>query len=275
MRKILIFFCVLFYSIEIFGNTSQTKPCILVSIAPYKFLVEKIVGETCQVYSIVTNHYDPHTYEPSPKQIEKVRQGELWFRIGETFETLCSKGLSCEQIDLTKNLDLLPKGCHKHATFDTHTWLSPKNLKLQVQEIVNTLSVKYPHNAQEYHAREAELLYTLDSLDQEISAITSSTKKRHILVSHPAFGYFCRDYGFHQIPIEKDNHMDPSPKEISHLLTNIQMHKLSSIVLLQYAGRRSSTMLAKRFQMEIVTLDPYEENVLCNLKTIATTFANL
>lgn len=69
--------------------------------------------------------------------------------------------------------------------------------------------------------------------------------------------------------------MDPSPKEISHLLTNIQKHKLSSIVLLQYAGRRSSTMLAKRFQMEIVTLDPYEENVLCNLKTIATTFANL
>ncbi|WP_201456683.1 metal ABC transporter solute-binding protein, Zn/Mn family [Chlamydia sp. 17-3921] len=275
MRTILFLFYILFYSLATFGEEPSPKPRIIVSIAPYKFLVEQIAGNTCQIYSIVTNHFDPHTYEPSPRQVEEIQQGQIWFRIGEAFEAMCGKSLNCEQIDLTENLSLLSKCCNKSTSFDTHTWLSPKNLKLQVQTITETLAKKYPQYAKEYEARKKELIATLDALDKEIFSITESIKQRHILVSHSAFGYFCRDYGFSQLTIEKDNHIDLSPRDISHLFQNIRKHELSSVILLQHAGRRSSAMLAERFHMQIVSLDPYAENVISNLKTIATTFANL
>ncbi|ANH78336.1 metal ABC transporter solute-binding protein, Zn/Mn family [Candidatus Chlamydia sanziniae] len=278
MRKILFFIFFILCSLQAHSHNGTEKPQLLVSLVPYKFLVEQISAETCSVYSIVTNHYDPHTYELPPRQMEELRRGELWFRIGEAFEKACEKNLTCEQIDLTQNVSLIlgKSCCSEHVmNYDTHIWLSPKNLKIQVQTIVSALSKKYPQYAALYEHNGAELLISLDLLDREILSIISKAKQRHVLVSHPAFGYFCRDYNFFQHYIEKNNHSDPSPKDIVQIFKEIRQYEFSSIILLEYAGRRSSAMLAERFHMNSITLDPYAENVIVNLRTIATTFASL
>lgn len=46
-----------------YGDEVSTRKQILVSIVPYKFLVEQIAGDTCQVFSIVMDNHDPHNYE--------------------------------------------------------------------------------------------------------------------------------------------------------------------------------------------------------------------
>ncbi|WP_348663741.1 metal ABC transporter solute-binding protein, Zn/Mn family [Chlamydia vaughanii] len=278
MRRILIFFSFLFCCFHVHGNTASTKNHVLVSIVPYKFLVEQIAGDTCTVCSIVTNNYDPHTYELSPRHMEQFLRAKLWFRMGENFEKSCQKNVSCPQVDLTKNIQVIPgyTGCaHHFHSFDTHTWLSPKNLKIQVSAIVEALSTHFPEHAQLYQSNGETLQETLDTLDVEIQKITSNAKQRHILVAHGAFAYFCRDYNFSQHVVEKGNHMDPSPRDIIRAAQNIREHGISSMILLRHAGKRSSAMLAERFHMDTVILDPYEENVINNLKTIATTLSNL
>ncbi|AAD18681.1 adhesin B protein [Chlamydia pneumoniae TW-183] len=278
MHKVIVFIFLTLYSLKSYGNDVIDKPHVLVSIAPYKFLVEQIAEETCFVYAIVTNHYDPHTYELPPQQIKELRQGDLWFRIGEAFEKTCERNLTCQQVDLSQNVSLIQGKpcCNQHTTnYDTHTWLSPKNLKVQVETIVTTLSKKYPQHATLYQSNGEKLLLALDQLNEEILTITSKAKQRHILVSHGAFGYFCRDYNFSQHTIEKSSHVEPSPKDVARVFRDIEQYKISSVILLEYSGRRSSAMLADRFHMHTVNLDPYAENVLVNLKTIATTFSSL
>ncbi|SPN73660.1 Probable zinc transport system zinc-binding lipoprotein AdcA precursor,high-affinity zinc transporter periplasmic component,ABC-type Zn2 transport system, periplasmic component/surface adhesin,anchored repeat ABC transporter, substrate-binding protein,Periplasmic solute binding protein family [Chlamydia serpentis] len=278
MHKVIVFVFFILCSLKSYGHHAIDKPHILVSIAPYKFLVEQIAEDTCFVYTIVTNHYDPHSYELPPRQIKSLQQGDLWFRIGEAFEKTCEKNLTCEQVDLSKNVSLIQEKscCNKHTTnYDTHIWLSPTNLKIQVETIVTTLSSKYPKYASQYQRNGTKLLSILDELDQEVRILTSKAKQRHILVSHGAFGYFCRDYNFSQHTLEKSSHVDPSPKDVARIFHEIEHYKISSVILLEYAGRRSSAMLAKRFHMHTVNLDPYAENVILNLKTIATTFSSL
>ncbi|MFJ1509149.1 zinc ABC transporter substrate-binding protein [Chlamydia crocodili] len=278
MRRIFILLLFLLCCSYTFGDSKTEQKHVLVSIVPYKFLVEQITEDTCEVCSIVTNNYDPHTYELSPRHMEKFLRAQLWFRMGENFEKSCEKNVSCPQVDLNKNIQVIPgyTGCSHHFhSFDTHTWLSPKNLKIQVATIIEALCFYFPEHSALYQSNGEKLLKTLETLDIEIQEITASAKQRHILVAHGAFGYFCRDYNFFQHVVEKSNHADPSPKDVVRAAQSIREHGISSMILLRHAGKRSSAMLAERFHMDIVNLDPYEENVINNLKTIATTLANL
>ncbi|AHK62909.1 Putative metal ABC transporter substrate-binding protein Hpf [Chlamydia avium] len=259
------------------GN-AEIKHSVLVSIAPYKFLVEQIAEDTCDVFSIVTNNHDPHTYEPPPRHMEKLLQAQLWFRMGETFEKACAVNLSCPQVDLTQGIQVIPSytGCsHNFQSFDTHTWLSPKNLKVQVTTIVQALSTHFPDHAALYRSNGDKLLAALTTLDEEIQQITLQAKQRHILVTHGAFAYFCRDYNFFQHVLGKNPHTEPSPKDIVRAAQNIRQYGISSIILLRHGEKRSSALLAERFKVNRILIDPYEENVINNLKTIAITFTNL
>lgn len=277
MHKILIFLSIVFAYPSLYGDSPSSPHRVLVSIVPFKFLVEQIAGDTCQVSSIVQKNYDPHTHEPSPRHMETLSQIQLWFRMGENFEHYYSKNISCPYVDINKNLPVIPiqTSCSHLNKFDTHTWLSPKNLKMHVQTIVEALSHHFPEHIDLYRINGEKLLSRLDILDQEITEITLAAKQKHILVAHGAFAYFCRDYAFTQHVLEKNNHSAPSPQDILRASQSIRDHNISSIIILRHAGKRSSAMLARHFNMRTVSLDPYAENVIDNLKTIATTISNL
>lgn len=270
MRSI---FLVLFLcSVKVFASPS---PQVVVSIAPYKFLVEAIAGDTCQVHTIVQGNKDPHTYEVSPKHFKTLLGAKLWFRMHESFEKICEKSLTCEQIDLNHNINMITSdsGC-LHAQ-DIHTWLSPKNLQIQTHTIVDALSQAFPEHASLYANNGETLIQALQQLDQEIRILTAPVKQRHVLVAHGAFGYFCRDYHFVQHTIEKSNDGELSPKDLVRIAQDIQDYDITTLVLLKYDGKRSSALLAKRFHMHTVSLDPYAFDLLTNIKTIANTFAHL
>ncbi|AAF39512.1 metal ABC transporter substrate-binding protein [Chlamydia trachomatis] len=259
------------------GDEIPTQKQVLVSIVPYKFLVEQISGDTCQVFSIVMGNRDPHNYELPPKYIEKIRQADLWFRIGEGFERTCERIVSCKQVDLAANIDKIMNGscCQRFLNFDTHTWLSPKNLKIQIESIAEALIAIAPEHADLYRKNCSLLQDQLDLLDQKVSSIVSQSSQRNVLVAHGAFAYFCRDYGFVQHTIERSNHSELSPKDIVRVEQTIRDHNLHSVVLLKHAGKRSSAALVRKFNMTPVLLDPYAEDVFSNLIAIATAFADL
>ncbi len=275
MRRILLLFllCISFY-----GESASSKPHVLVSIVPYKSLVEEIAGDTCHVYSIVKSDIDPHSYDIPPKHMENLRTAQLWFKIGEGFEKICQNFLTCPQIDLTEGVDLIyshPSCAHHAYCLDTHTWLSPRNLKIQTKHIAEALAFHFPEHSELYKRNSRRLLDTLDALDKEILTKTKRAKQRHVLVSHGAFAYFCRDYDFIQHTIEKNCNSEPSPKAVLQVSQDIKQYNISSVILLKNAGKRSSAALIKRFNLDPILLDPYAEDVINNLKTIATVFSNL
>src|SRR6202021_1382158 len=70
-----------------FGNCALVaKTRVLVSIAPYLEIVQKIGGENVEVELIVPQGADSHNYEPTPGQINEAAVAKVWFCIGEHFE---------------------------------------------------------------------------------------------------------------------------------------------------------------------------------------------
>ena len=286
--KVKFFILIFLFSTKIFSFAEQSifldRPLVIASIAPYKFLIESIAENTVDILTIVPPNCDPHTYEPTPKHISKIQKSILWIRIGEPFETFYEKSLEtssfCRILDMRKNINLLSySGCsHKHAThkyqnFDSHIWLSPKLLKLQASHIFNTLCELFPEHEELYKKNYISLIEKLNNVHKDIKKIFKQRKPSCIAVVHPAFAYFGQDYDITQISIENGLSIDPSLKDLKKILLSIKDQKIKTIFLQKNLSNKSGIVIAKKLNLNPIILDPYQENVIENLKYIATAFA--
>lgn len=248
------------------------EPLVLVSVAPEKFLVEKIAGEHLTVQVIVPSGASPHSFEPSMRQMVDVAQAKVWFRIGEGFETGLKTALAphMEIIDLREGIDLLPLTCC-HAdrdAHDSHIWLSPALLITQAKTISQALQRHFPQFAQTFENRCAELVTELTALDQALKQQLNSSSKTCVLVSHGAFGYFCRDYGLRQITIEVEG-KEPSARHVSSLIQLARAHNICHILVQPQYSQKGAQRIAHALNASIQVIDPYAENVIDTLHNLA------
>lgn len=62
------------------------KPSVLVSVAPQKYLVERICADAVGVTVLVPAGADPHSYEPTPSQMRAAAAASMYFTVGINFE---------------------------------------------------------------------------------------------------------------------------------------------------------------------------------------------
>lgn len=61
-------------------------PRVAVSILPQKYFVDRISGGTSQVLVLVGPGQNPHSYEPTPRQMADLGSAAAWLTIGVDFE---------------------------------------------------------------------------------------------------------------------------------------------------------------------------------------------
>lgn len=287
---LMVYFQATNFAAETSSLPNKDIPTLLVSVAPHKFFVEKIAGETVKVELMVPAGASSHTFEPSPKQMLNAGRAEIWFQIGEGFEPKATAALKSHHpkmtfIDLRLNLDLIydsacGKGhCH-HCTHhvhadcsDPHFWLSARQAKIQAKTIADALSKQYPNNSELYKERLKAFSQELDTLDQEITKQLSSLKNRTIMVSHPAYAYYVRDYNLNQLSIEFEG-KDPSPKQLTTTLSNARKADIKTIFIQPQYNNKGARLIAKEINAKVVTIDPYAENYLETMREITTQFAS-
>src|ERR1035437_1111055 len=64
------------------NSVDSGNKIITVSIAPFKYFVEEIGGNDFTVNIMVPSGADPHTYEPFPEQINKLRRSVAYISNG-------------------------------------------------------------------------------------------------------------------------------------------------------------------------------------------------
>ena len=285
-----LFFFLLFLSLIMSGEkvysteTPVLSRYVLVSVAPHKFFIEKIADSTVQIGLMVPAGASAHTYEPTPKQMLDATKADLWMYVGEGFEpkvraALHSYNPRMQFIDLRQHLDLISyedghRGCsHQHeGCYDLHYWLSPKQAKIQAETIADALIKLYPEHTQLYKTNLDKFKTELDQLDHEIRDILSKPHNPVIMVSHPAYAYFCRDYGCRQLSIEFEG-KDPTPQQLTRVINAARLNNIKTIfVQVQYSSK-GARLIAAQIGAKVVDLDPYSEHYFDSLHTIAKAFA--
>lgn len=288
MKKnlLVILFCIVsFFSPALIQGKiiiKESTPKVLVSVAPYAYFVEKIAGKTVEIQILVPPGANAHLYEPVPKEIEKMLSANLWMRLGDPFEkklvsVLKEKNPSLVIVELWEGITLLG---HTHCSHeghddekDFHIWMSPKLAKLQAEKIASNLTRLYPQNRELYQKNLHLFLKELTDVDHKISALLKPLKGKALLVSHPAFGYFCKDYDLIQIPVEFEG-KEPRPKQISQILQQAETLQVKTVLTQAQYSNKGAELIAEKLHLPISLVDPYSMDYSKNLLHLAEVIAN-
>lgn len=258
------------------------KPRILVSIAPYRLLAERIAGPDFVVQTVVPAAANPHSFEPTSAEVTKMGQSQIWLRIGEPFEgkilpILQKRNPDLTVSDLREGIDMIeePLGCKNCCMdhFDRHIWLSPKLAIAQTEIIERALSTKYPEQAKIFHQNRLRLCEDLTELEKEIRVILKGVEKRTLLVSHPAFAYFCRDFDLTQLSVEYEG-KDPRPKHLEEILKRAVAESAEVALTLPQYNNKGAQLIAEKLHKPVRYIDPYSADYFETMRKLAKIIAD-
>ncbi len=207
---------------------------VYASVAPQAYFVERIGGDHITVGLLIGPGQDAHTYDPTPREIERLANSELLFTTGLEYEarivdTLRRSRSGPEIVDLTDGIELRELEAHYHDPTvphshdnepgDPHIWLGPAEVRVQARTIRDALSRARPELTGDFSRRYDAFIAEVDALEAEIAELLAPKRGTTILVYHPAFGYFTDHFGIEQLAIEAGGR-EPSPR-----LLNVTIEK--------------------------------------------------
>jgi len=276
-------------------DPTGSAPLVVVSIPPYKQFVSKIAGDTVTVMSAVPEQYDPHIFEITPGRLNELSSANLWIGVHEHFEQkiipiLQRDNKAFKYLDLTTRVPLLrfsedttqlipqhdhhhgdhhhnDQGCCSKEGYDRHIWMSPKLSLLQAKIIKEALSNLLPEFAKLYEKNYQAFLAELTNLNSELLRALEPVRGRSLVVNHASLGYFCHDFGLHQLALETEG-KSLLPHELKSIEQVIRHDQISCIYVMPQFGDKSSGEIAKQLNLNIVHIDPLEEDYIDNMRYI-------
>lgn len=264
------------------------KLAATVAILPQAFFVERIGGEHVDVQVLVGPGQSEHTYEPTPKQMSRLAESRVYFKIGLPFEerllakiSRTVKGLSIvdtrEGIQLRKMEEWQAEGDEHHGDDhtgapDPHVWLSPRLAKIQARTISRGLCAADPPHAANYERNLKVLETDLDEVDRRIAAVLAPLWGQDLFVFHPAFGYFADAYGLKQVAVETGG-KQPGPKQLAELIGKARTSGVKLIFVQRQFSTTSGEAIAQAIGGTVVPIDHLAKDYLANLEDMAVKMA--
>jgi len=260
------------------SSKNSLKPTVLVTIPPYAYFVEQIAGDNVTTEIFVPPGANPHTYEPSPRQIEAFAQAKIWFRYGDPIEARVLPFLRerhVVDIDLSEGFELLTDDHHHdHGGKDLHIWLDPALAQEQVKRITEELSKQFPEMKGEFETNSKQLIKKLQTLDEKLATQLKPYKGIALLVSHPALGYFCARYGMEQLSIELEG-KDPLPQDVALIVEEAEEHEVKAVFTEPQYNNKGAVLIAEKLHIPVYQIDPYAFDYFETMNQIATSIIKI
>ena len=257
MKNILLIIIILFSIITITCNNNDNKNTsgklqIYTSVYPIYDFTKKIGGEKIAVYNMTKAGAEPHDFEITSKDMANLSKADLFIYNGGGMEHWVDAVKDVLQnikyIDASSNIN-------NQNNLDPHFWLSPKNAKIQMENIKNGL-IEIDSESKNYYESNYNLYANrLDELDNKIKISLSNIKNRNLVLTHPAFGHFCKEYSLNQIAIARD---EADPKAMAEIITFIKNNDIKAIFYEEFSSSKLVDSIAKETQIKILTLNPIE-----------------
>jgi len=162
--------------------------------------------------------------------------------------------------------------CHAHS-FDPHLWLSLSGARVQATTIATALSTLLPDHQVDYINNLQELLKEFRVLEQEVGKALESAKGGMVMMSHPAYGYLCRDYGLKQLSIEVEG-KEPTPRQLAQIIEKARRGGVATIYVQRQHSDKGAKAVAAELGVELIVLDPYSADYPSIFREAAAHFAN-
>ena len=225
---------------------AQSRPIrVVTGVAIVQDLVRRVGGDGVEAFSIVPPGADPHTYQPTPRDVQALQGARLavWNGLGldETAADLVAEQRLPDLATVVLSDGITPLADehddghgheHEHAAGNPHLWLDPAYAVRYVETIRDALSEVDPANAATYQANATVYIGEIEALDSwaqgEIATIPA--ERRKLVTFHDAFPYFAGHYGLDLVGVVlKSPGREPSAQEVAALVTEMQRHQIPAV----------------------------------------------
>lgn len=238
-------------------------------------IASEIGGDKATIGVLTGQGGDAHVYQPTPKDVERVRSADLilvnglglegWLdRLIDASETKAPVIVASEGVKPLLEEDGREHGAareegdhadedhggqeHRHGDFDPHAWQDVRNGEIYAGNILKAFIAADPANKDYYQKRADAYLRMLADLDSwvrsEIGKVSETDRK--IITSHDAFGYFGAAYGVKfYAPLGVSTDAEPSAAALAALIEQIRDEKIKEIFVENITDPRLIAALAK------------------------------
>lgn len=274
------------------GATEETSDQLTVYASTFalKSFAEEIGGDRVRVEMVIPPGADPHTYEPTSKQMTDIAEADLFLTVGHDLEPYVEsmeKSLANENVTFVKTAEdvtLLSAedtvhvhgedehgheeddhaeeeaghsedDGHNHGQYDPHVWLDPMNAVSMAEAVEAAFSEQAPDYKDEFADRLSTFKEEADTLDAELKAAVDGGSKSELLVTHAAYGYLAERYGFDQLPITGLTPAEePSQQALKRVIEEAQLHDLTHIAFEDTVTPKVAQVVQNEIGAETVTI---------------------
>lgn len=257
---------------------------------PYDF-ARAVTGDTADITMLLSTGAEAHSYEPTPLDIAKIQQCDVFICVGGEGEVWVDKildSIDTSSIEVIRLFDYVkpleeeeidgasPNG-HSHGHnhdhdhnhdhnhdhdgagvgYDEHIWTSPVNAQLCVKGIEDALCSEFSQNSEIYHKNAENYTVRLSELDENFREMTANASENLIIVGDRfPFRYLAHEYGLEYFAAFSgcSSESEPSVRTMAYLIDEILEHDTDVVFCLEFSTRKLAERLSDATGAKILPL---------------------
>ena len=240
-------------------EASQDRIFVVATNFPAYDFARQVAGDAADVTMLLPPGSESHTYEPTPQDILKIQDCDLFVYAGGESDAWVDDILSSidHAVPAIRMVDCVlavpeetvegmqPEEEEEEAgdgaeeiEYDEHVWTSPKNAVLIEQAIAKELETLDPANAQSYQASSEAYTAKLETLDQAFTDFFAGVQNKTLIVGDRfPLRYFADEFGltYYAAFPGCSTETEPSAATIAFLIDKVKSEAVSTVFYIEFS----------------------------------------
>lgn len=242
-------------------KSDDGKISVVTTIFPQYDFARQIGGDKIELTMLVTPGGESHAYEPTPQDMVKVKNCDVFICVGgesDVWANSILEAIDTENIQIVNMMDCVEtveeehkegmedhehdEDCHHdEAEYDEHVWTSPKNAMAISQSIGEAFIAADSANADYYSQNLESYLAELKALDDDFQKVVdSAVRKTLIFGDRFPFRYFVESYGLDYYAAFPgcSTETDVSASVMSFLINKVKEENIPVVYYIEFSARK-------------------------------------
>ncbi|MDO5148789.1 MAG: metal ABC transporter substrate-binding protein [Oscillospiraceae bacterium] len=251
-------------------NTDSDKISVVTTIFPQYDFVRQIAGENVQLTMLLKPGSESHTYEPTPQDIVKINECDLFIYNGgegdawvdSILESADNSVNTLAMMDCVETVEEeIVEGMEAEEEesgepeLDEHVWTSPENAVKIVECIADRLCEADAENAGKYRENTKKYVEELNNLDSRFKEIVSESSTNTMLFGDRfPFRYFADTYKINYYAAFPgcSSESEPSASTIAFLIDKVNDEKIPAVFTIEFSNKKIAETISESTGAEIL-----------------------
>lgn len=257
------------------ASIEQEGVQVVTTFYPVYEFAKEVAGEEGQVEMLLDAGQDTHGFEPSPQDLARIAEADVFVYATAYMETWVPdvlkslEGTDVKVVEAGASIELHEAEAaheegeheeeheddgHDHAV-DPHIWLDPVYAQNMVAAISTALEATDPDRAETYKQNTEQYIQELVQLDREYQEAFAQASNRTFVVQHAAFGYLARRYHLEEVAISSlSQSQEVSPAKIAEIGSFMASQDIGVIYYQDSGTSQVAETLAAETEAELAIL---------------------